>query len=155
MKSQACLVIRKHVQQCLQLVCRNKTEPALNLFTLLLAWAVTEVVRYSFYAVKLVHKSPAALTWVRYTAFIVLYPLGVSSELAMIWLALPRIKALHLCEYPMPNPVNMSFSFYWACIFIALCYAPGLPCLSLHQPYPCAGLHVLKLLLKMKPGLQC
>lgn len=109
------------------LICRiGNIDIALNLYTLLLAWAATEVVRYSFYAFKLVGQSPAALTWIRYTAFIVLYPLGVASELAMVWLALPKIRASHLWEYPMPNNINMSFSYYWACILIALGYVPGL-----------------------------
>jgi hypothetical protein len=36
---------------------------------------------------------PYVLLWLRYTAFIVLYPLGVSSELAEVALALPTIRA--------------------------------------------------------------
>lgn len=36
---------------------------------------------------------PYVLLWLRYTAFILLYPLGVGSELAMVWLALPAIRA--------------------------------------------------------------
>lgn len=35
---------------------------------------------------------PYLLLWLRYTAFIGLYPLGVASELAMVWLALPWIR---------------------------------------------------------------
>lgn len=36
---------------------------------------------------------PYVLLWLRYTAFLVLYPLGVSSELASVALALPTIRA--------------------------------------------------------------
>ena len=36
---------------------------------------------------------PYVLLWLRYTAFIGLYPLGVGSELAMVALALPTIRA--------------------------------------------------------------
>jgi hypothetical protein len=36
---------------------------------------------------------PYALLWLRYTAFLVLYPLGVGSELAEVALALPSIRA--------------------------------------------------------------
>ena len=36
---------------------------------------------------------PYVLLWLRYTAFILLYPLGVASELAMVALAMPHIKA--------------------------------------------------------------
>lgn len=35
---------------------------------------------------------PYVLLWLRYTAFIVLYPLGVASELTMVALAMPYIK---------------------------------------------------------------
>jgi len=35
---------------------------------------------------------PYVLLWLRYTAFIVLYPLGVASELAMVALAMPTIR---------------------------------------------------------------
>lgn len=36
---------------------------------------------------------PYVLLWLRYTAFLALYPLGVGSELAMVALALPAIRA--------------------------------------------------------------
>ena len=97
----------------------------MNLYTLLIAWSVTEVVRYSFYAFKEVGVAPYVITWLRYTTFIALYPLGVSSELAMVWLALPAIRAQKILTYPLPNTANMAFDYYIACIIIAACYAPG------------------------------
>ncbi|KAK0284443.1 hypothetical protein LTR35_000947 [Friedmanniomyces endolithicus] len=49
--------------------------------SMLLAWSVTEVVRYSYFAVSLAYGGvPFWLTWVRYNAFFVLYPLGIGSE---------------------------------------------------------------------------
>lgn len=51
---------------------------------LVVAWGVTEVVRYQFYAQNLRGKPGSALVWLRYNAFLVLYPLGVSSELLVI-----------------------------------------------------------------------
>jgi len=36
---------------------------------------------------------PYFLLWLRYTGFIVLYPLGVASELTVAYLALPTIKS--------------------------------------------------------------
>ncbi|KAK0362039.1 hypothetical protein LTR91_006898 [Friedmanniomyces endolithicus] len=48
--------------------------------SMLLAWSVTEVVRYSYFAVNLAYGGvPLWLTWVRYNAFFVLYPLGIGS----------------------------------------------------------------------------
>ena len=55
------------------------------------AWSSIEVVRYSFYALKLLQKDtnsfniPYFLTWCRYTFFIVLYPIGTAGEMMTIW----------------------------------------------------------------------
>jgi very-long-chain (3R)-3-hydroxyacyl-CoA dehydratase len=45
-----------------------------------IAWGITELGRYSFYLLSLFEKQPAWLLWMRYTFFIVLYPLGVTGE---------------------------------------------------------------------------
>lgn len=50
--------------------------------SMLLAWSLTEVVRYAFFALSLSTGSePAFLRWFRYSGFFVLYPVGISSEL--------------------------------------------------------------------------
>ncbi|CUM66549.1 uncharacterized protein PRCAT00004218001 [Priceomyces carsonii] len=58
--------------------------------TLGLSWSITEIIRYSYYALSLTGpgKVPHYLTWARYSFFLVLYPTGVSSELLMIYLSL-------------------------------------------------------------------
>ena len=111
----------------------------LNLYTLLLSWGITEVIRYAFYAAKDLGSAPGLLTWLRYTTFIVLYPLGVASELAMVALAVPIIRQNDLLKYPMPNNFNMAFDYSVAVLLVALCYVPGafaapLGCLRLLQP---------------------
>mgnify|MGYP005849365027 CR=1 FL=1 len=50
------------------------------------AWSVTEIIRYSYYATSLLNKEIKLLTFLRYTLFIVLYPLGITGE-AMIMLS--------------------------------------------------------------------
>ncbi|OAQ89203.1 protein tyrosine phosphatase [Purpureocillium lilacinum] len=55
--------------------------------SMLVAWSVTEVIRYSFFALSLSGWQPAALTWLRYNTFFVLYPVGITSECALIYLA--------------------------------------------------------------------
>ena len=45
------------------------------------SWAITEIVRYSFYALTLINAVPYALKYLRYSLFLVLYPTGISSEL--------------------------------------------------------------------------
>jgi hypothetical protein len=50
--------------------------------SMLLAWSVTEVVRYLFFALSLgTGAEPSPLRWMRYSGFFVLYPVGISSEL--------------------------------------------------------------------------
>lgn len=49
--------------------------------TMILAWALTEVPRYAYYALSLAGCGvPAWLTWIRYSTFYVLYPIGAGSE---------------------------------------------------------------------------
>lgn len=55
--------------------------------SMLVAWSVTEVIRYSFFALGLSGVQPPALLWLRYNTFFVLYPLGISSEAVMLWFA--------------------------------------------------------------------
>jgi very-long-chain (3R)-3-hydroxyacyl-CoA dehydratase len=44
------------------------------------AWSITELIRYSFYFLSLFKIEWRPLLWMRYTFFIVLYPLGVTGE---------------------------------------------------------------------------
>lgn len=99
----------------------------LNLLTLLVAWSLSELIRYSFFALKEMGVVPYNALWLRYSGFIALYPLGVASELAMVWLALPYIKSSKMWNCPMPNVLNFSFDYYIACLLVCLVYIPGLP----------------------------
>ena len=53
--------------------------------SMLLAWSATEVIRYSFFALALCGVDYAALTWLRYSTFTVLYPIGISGECWLIY----------------------------------------------------------------------
>ena len=99
----------------------------LNLLTLLVAWSLSELIRYSFFALKEMGIVPYLSLWLRYSGFIVLYPLGVASELTMVWLALPYIRSSKMWNYPLPNALNFGFDYYIACLLVCLVYIPGLP----------------------------
>ncbi|KAL7627142.1 hypothetical protein AAE478_003918 [Parahypoxylon ruwenzoriense] len=66
--------------------------------SMLVAWATTEVIRYSFFALSLGSAALSAgplgkaLHWLRYHAFFVLYPVGISSEAYLIWRAVEPAK---------------------------------------------------------------
>uniref|UniRef100_F1L923 Very-long-chain (3R)-3-hydroxyacyl-CoA dehydratase n=3 Tax=Ascaris suum TaxID=6253 RepID=F1L923_ASCSU len=100
---------------------------------LLLAWSVTEVVRYSFYALSLINAVPKWLVWMRYTFFIVLYPMGASGELFTIFAALPEVAAKKHFTVEMPNAANIAFSFWWYLILLILFYIPGFPQMYLYM----------------------
>ncbi|KAI1724325.1 protein tyrosine phosphatase-like protein, PTPLA domain-containing protein [Ditylenchus destructor] len=94
---------------------------------LLVAWSITEVIRYSFYALNLLKAVPHVLTWMRYTFFIALYPLGASGEVITMISALPEIGEKKHFTLEMPNALNFGFSFYCFVIFLCLIYIPGFP----------------------------
>lgn len=84
--------------------------------SLCLAWSFTEVVRYSYYASHLANLAavPYWLTWLRYSAFYVLYPIGVASEMTMIY------KSLEEAEFIVGS------WYKWALFAILFTYPPGL-----------------------------
>lgn len=68
---------------------------------------------------------PYPLLWLRYTTFIVLYPLGVASELTMVYLALPYIRDTRKWSIQLPNTLNFGFDYYYFCLFALVVYVPG------------------------------
>ncbi|KAF2743191.1 PTPLA-domain-containing protein [Sporormia fimetaria CBS 119925] len=89
--------------------------------SMLVAWSVTEVIRYSYFVFVLAGKGvPGFLTWLRYNTFFVLYPLGVASETWLIYRAIPAAQKL--------NP-----AFAYALWGILATYIPGFYTLFTHM----------------------
>ncbi|KAI9655887.1 MAG: hypothetical protein M1831_004732 [Alyxoria varia] len=70
-------------------------------FGMLVAWSVTEVVRYGYFTFFLASGSnlqnvPRKLIWARYNFFYVLYPLGISCEWYLVYKALPLAQNLNV-----------------------------------------------------------
>ena len=64
----------------------SATAPSPFYSFMLLAWSVTEVIRYSYFVWNLQGNGvPGFVTWLRYNTFYVLYPIGISSECALLW----------------------------------------------------------------------
>jgi very-long-chain (3R)-3-hydroxyacyl-CoA dehydratase len=88
---------------------------------ILLAWSVTESIRYGFFVWKEGVDDPRVppwLAWLRYNTFFVLYPLGISSECWLICLAL--------------TPAARAAPWYNAFLkAVLLIYVPGSSALSL------------------------
>ncbi|XVF20123.1 hypothetical protein REPUB_Repub11eG0171200 [Reevesia pubescens] len=66
-------------------------------FITFFAWSLTEVIRYSQYALNVFGSCPSWLTYLRYTSFIVLYPMGLApGEMWLMYQAHPFIKEKNL-----------------------------------------------------------
>ncbi|KAL4792094.1 tyrosine phosphatase-like protein [Aspergillus venezuelensis] len=81
----------------------------------LLAWGITEVIRYGFFTMQVnggVETVPSWWQWLRYNTFYILYPVGISSECALSYKALaPAAKTLPLA--------------YWGIVAVLVIYVPG------------------------------
>lgn len=89
---------------------------------MLLAWASSEVIRYPWYASSLASCTPQWLTWLRYTAFIPLYPIGLIGEMGVVYQALPYLSARHIGTLTLPNSFNLSFEYCWFLRALMLLY---------------------------------
>ena len=81
------------------------------------------------------------LLWARYSAFLPLYPMGVASELTMVWLALSTLKQERPWSIAMPNAFNFAFDYYWVCLIIVVAYIPGETVMGWFDLAPFAWLH--------------
>lgn len=99
----------------------------------LFAWSLTEIVRYMYYFLSLIGILPQFLTFLRYTLFIVLYPLGVTGEMLCYFSVLPLVKQHRPMSVLMPNSVNFSFDSYYGLILVIALYVPAFPQLYFHM----------------------
>ena len=101
----------------------------------LVCWAVTEVVRYSFYTMG---KDLTFLKHLRYNLFLVLYPLGVTCEMLSIAHSCFHVKYDFAPENKpmttvMPNSVNFTFKYEWAIYICLVIYGSEFPKLFGHM----------------------
>ncbi|XP_031478963.1 very-long-chain (3R)-3-hydroxyacyl-CoA dehydratase PASTICCINO 2A [Nymphaea colorata] len=96
--------------------------------SLVISWSITEIIRYSFFGMKEAFGSaPSGFLWLRYSTFLVLYPTGITSEVGLIYIALPFIKASDKYCLRMPNKWNFSFDYFYASLLALAIYVPGSP----------------------------
>lgn len=101
-----------------------------------LMWSIAEAIRYAHYLF-----DSKLTTWLRYTGFIVLYPVGYSAEMLMTYYRWDIITACcpKVYSIEMPNALNISFDHSWAVAGIMV------PVASLGMPY------IYMTLLKQRP----
>lgn len=118
-----------------------------SIFMSCICWAITEVTRFTLYALKnagvdmTLNTIGDLVCHARYTFFIVLYPVGITGELIGCYKAWQYLSGLgpddarpSWTHYPMPNSFNVAFVFedviWWA---IPLAYLIGFPPLYNHM----------------------
>lgn len=94
---------------------------------LLIAWSIAECTRYFYYGFHLYDAVPFFSTWLRYSLFIVLYPVGVTGELLTTYASLSTISKRKLWSIELPNPLNISFYYDYLLILFMLSYIHFFP----------------------------
>ncbi|KAK2643163.1 hypothetical protein Ddye_024926 [Dipteronia dyeriana] len=91
-----------------------------SVFITFVAWSLSEVIRYPYYALNCIGNCPSWITYLRYTAFIILYPIGlVPGEMWLMYEALPYIKKKNpYADYFALLP----FSYYNFVTVLLVCY---------------------------------
>ena len=100
---------------------------------LVIAWGITEVVRYYYFFARELGIDGFFSGWLRYSLFPVLYPLGASSEAYLLWTALPTYKATRMLSVAMPNSLNFAFDLHSCAVVILMLYPPGLAFMMSHM----------------------
>ncbi|XP_023548387.1 very-long-chain (3R)-3-hydroxyacyl-CoA dehydratase PASTICCINO 2A [Cucurbita pepo subsp. pepo] len=71
--------------------------------------------------------APSLLLWLRYSTFLLLYVTGITSEVGLVYLALPYMKESGKYSFRMPNKWNFSFDYLYGAMLILAIYVPGSP----------------------------
>eukprot|EP00096_Caligus_rogercresseyi_P016165 TRINITY_DN8726_c0_g1_i2.p1 TRINITY_DN8726_c0_g1~~TRINITY_DN8726_c0_g1_i2.p1 ORF type:complete len:212 (+),score=55.68 TRINITY_DN8726_c0_g1_i2:148-783(+) len=108
-------------------------QAGIALSLLLFAWTITEIIRYTYYALNLLEINSKPLTYLRYSLFIALYPIGITGELLSMYAALPEIQSSNAFSISLPNKLNFTFSFYYFIIINMSLYIFGFPTLYGHM----------------------
>ncbi|KAK4437751.1 Very-long-chain (3R)-3-hydroxyacyl-CoA dehydratase PASTICCINO 2 [Sesamum alatum] len=96
--------------------------------SLVISWSITEIIRYAFFGFKEAFGfTPSWLLWLRYSTFLILYPSGITSEVGLIYYALPYMRESGKYSIRMPNKWNFAFDYYYNALLVLGFYVPGCP----------------------------
>lgn len=111
---------------------RMQTKPVV--FYLFAVWALVEVVRYPYYISSLVKREIGILTWLRYTIWIPLYPLGALCESIIILRNIPYFEETGRFTVTMPNKWNFTFNMpIFMYIYLVILILPGIYFVMTHM----------------------
>ncbi|CAG7720673.1 unnamed protein product [Allacma fusca] len=87
---------------------RVQKSPAI--FFLFLVWCTVELTRYPYYMLQISKYKVYLVTWLRYSAWIILYPLGFVAEAVVIFQCIPYFIESGKYSWTLPNSWNVTFS---------------------------------------------
>lgn len=91
-------------------------EPSLQssyvVYALMICWSAIEVIRYPYYTLQIYGIEFPALTWLRYSLWIPLYPVGICCEAYLVYNTIPLVLESKRLTVELPNTANFAFSFY-------------------------------------------
>lgn len=94
-----CKVLRRlHIFAALYFLA-PATQASLVVPLVLAQWAALDLIRYPFYALNSLRACPPLLRWLRYSAFIAMYPLGIVLELSL-WALMLSENSTSLRTFP-------------------------------------------------------
>lgn len=104
-------------------------------FIVVLAWCIIEVVRYSFYVVSLMQKDIAVLSWLRYSLFLALYPIGILFELICCYIVVKFLSSNSRADSDTSMALfpDIRISLRYCIIAVMISYIPGAPILFNHM----------------------
>uniref|UniRef100_A0A915JEK0 Very-long-chain (3R)-3-hydroxyacyl-CoA dehydratase n=1 Tax=Romanomermis culicivorax TaxID=13658 RepID=A0A915JEK0_ROMCU len=104
------------------------------IFYLFLAWSLVEIIRYSHYFLSILNKQIGFITYLRYTVWIILYPVGFICEGIIILRSMPFYEQTQKYSLQLPNKVNMAFDFPSVLkLYLSLLFLPGTVVLMNHM----------------------
>uniref|UniRef100_A0A3B5AVD4 Very-long-chain (3R)-3-hydroxyacyl-CoA dehydratase n=1 Tax=Stegastes partitus TaxID=144197 RepID=A0A3B5AVD4_9TELE len=74
-------------------------------------WSFIEIFRYPFYMLACFNTEWKTLTWLRYTIWMPLYPLGALAEVVAVIQSIPIFDETQLFSIPLPKAIGTSISF--------------------------------------------
>ncbi|XP_074650054.1 very-long-chain (3R)-3-hydroxyacyl-CoA dehydratase-like [Tubulanus polymorphus] len=97
------------------------------------AWSLVEIFRYPFYMLSSIGQEWGLVSWLRYTVWIPLYPMGFMCEGYIILQSLPYFEDTNKFSLILPNRFNMAFNFPLFLKIYMVAMLPGFYLLMMHM----------------------
>lgn len=101
---------------------------------LFLVWSAVELIRYPYYIITLVKKEISWLTWLRYSVWVILYPLGFMCEGLVLLISLSYFEETKRYTITLPNKWNFTFDMVtFLRVYMTFVLLPGLYIVMKHM----------------------